>query len=270
MRKLLAIAVLFPLSALAGELPVPPAAKVPPKKVEVKRKVEKAVKPKPKPAEKPKAVKRVRPAPKPVKVRKPARREEVVLPAPEFLYKPTDLDRFEREKEKLQREKEILKMKVEIAKLKQELEKYELPYAVKKENGGKASGGQKAKVNPQLLLQQKYWQMRMERENLMMMEQKLSRLQNLFTGVMKVGDKEVAFDGEGRKYTVGSVVDGFKILQISDDGIVVGGFGRIFKLPISSTIEGGGKKTAVNNFQPPPPQPAPQPMPEQLPPPPVQ
>jgi len=173
----------------------------------------------------------------------------LVLPAPEFIYKDKDLDKFEREKEKLLREKELLQMKVEIAKLKSELKKYEVSnFSLKK--GKKAATAvqrsQGPRINPELEFRKRYLQIRLERENLMRLEAKLSALQNLFTGVMQVGSKKVAFDSYGRKYTVGSVVDGARILEILDDGVVVGYGGHVFKVPIASAV--AEKKKSASQF----------------------
>jgi len=221
----------------------------------------------------------------------PARRnaphKEIVLPAPEFLYREQGIDEFEKEKEKLRREKELLQMKVEIARLRAELEKYrlapeELKLKLKEESLKKTgqrvspaavSGTAQPPVNPQLELQKEYMRMQMERERLRSLERKLALLQNLFTGVMKVGDQRVAFDSMGRKYSVGSTVYGFQIVDVQDDGVVVAFGEQAFKVPISSGIP--TKKKENTEFQAASPAPAPEepaapPMPMEAPPVPVQ
>jgi len=253
MKKAVLIA-LFPGVALAGAVQPPPPTVPPPK----------ASKPVPK-TPKPKVN---RPLPK-----KEPKKREVVLPAPEFIYKTQDVDRFEREKEKLVRQKQLLQLKVEIARLEQELNKYRLPPVQVKP--ARAPREEKPKVNPALELQKEYLRLREQRERFRELQSKLSTLQSLFTGVMKVGNNWVAFDSEGRKYSVGSVVYGFVISKILPDGVVVSSPEGVFKVPISAVLP--EKKTQQANqqqFQPPPPPPPPPPqqpeeLPPELPPPPV-
>jgi hypothetical protein len=121
-------------------------------------------------------------------------------------------------------------------------------------------------------LQREFMKMQMERERLRMLESKLALLQNLFTGVMKVGNQRVAFDSMGRKYTVGSTVYGFQIVDVQDDGVVVAFGNQVFKVPISSGVQ--EKKKTQEEFQPAPavepPPPAMGPMGMETPPVPIQ
>ncbi|ADU97748.1 hypothetical protein Theam_1792 (plasmid) [Thermovibrio ammonificans HB-1] len=269
--KVIAVALLAANTALGATIaPTPPVPKGTPVKVKKQEQ----------------AVHRQRPV--------PARRNEkqVVLPAPEFLYKPPEVDKFEKEREELLRQKDLLQIKVDIARLKAELQKYQLAPVELKLKLEKSAGIRQApqarvtapatatRVNPQLELQKEYLRMQMERERLQNLERKLSLLQNLFTGVMSVGGQKVAFDSMGRKYTVGSTVYGCRIVDILNDGVVVAYDGHVFKVPISASTPEKSKKTSQSQIasgpsaQPAPPQvppaPVPPPPPMEVPPVPVQ
>jgi|GEM_PF-3974798 len=201
-------------------------------------------------------------------VQKKTKTEEkvLVLPAPEFTYKGPGLDEFERKKEALKREKELLQIQVEIEKLRAELEKYRLGSKLAKVKSVQP------KQTPRTDTRRELIRMQMERERLRMLENRLSLLQNLFAGVMQVGDRKVAFDSAGRKYFIGSTVYGFRILDIQSDGIVVAFGPQVFKVPLSSGIPEKGKNIQ-SSFQqptlPPPPVESEVQLPPEVPPPPL-
>lgn len=251
MIKKAAVLILIPVSALAGAVPPPPPSAnpgvVPPS----------AVKPAVRKGSKTPAV-RPRPA-KPVRKSRQEKRE-LILPAPEFLYREQGIDKFEKEKEKLARKKQLLELQVEIARLQQELEKYRMP-VIQIKKAPERSSQETPRVNPAVELQKKYLEMRYQRERLRELQAKLSKLQSLFTGVMKVGNSWVAFDSQGRRYTEGSVVYGFVVERILPDGVVVASPEGEFKIPISASLP--EKKSSRSEFNPPQP---PAPVSEEAPP----
>ena len=269
MIKKTALLILIPVSAVAGAVPPPPPSAnpgaVPPSAVKPanqKKTVAPAVSPK-----------QNRP---PVRKNRPEKRE-LILPAPEFFYKEQGLDRFEREKEELARKKQLLELQVEIARLQQELEKYKMP-VVQIKKAPERNSQPAPRINPAVELQRKYLEMRVQRERLRELQMKLSKLQSLFTGVMKVGNTWVAFDSQGRKYTEGTVVYGFAVERILPDGVVVASPEGEFKIPISAALPESKKKTSQSEFNPPQPTPpesegaAPPPveiLPPEVPPPPA-
>jgi len=184
---------------------------------------------------------------------------------PQPLVKDKEDEEFEKQLEALKRQFKLLEYKLKIEKLKAEMEKLRGLSLVQLNNPQPQREKEKDRESEEL--KEKLFQIQLKRQQDRLLSYKLAYLQNLFTGVMEINGRKIAFDGQGRKYTPGSSVEGFQIVKIDDDGVVVvSPYGGTYKVPISSSIsEGKNSDQTPSAFQPPQPLVPPEQPPETLP-----
>ena len=155
--------------------------------------------------------------------------------APEYVYRDRDLEEYEKAVENLRRQKTLLELQKEIVKTQAEIEKIRRsmlpppPPPTVKET--KVKHTENSAQNFQL----EFYKLQLKKRELERKKRELSQLLSLFTGVAEVGGKKVAFDKFGKKYTVGSYINGFRIVDISDAGITVeDSTGQTYVVPLAS------------------------------------
>lgn len=195
--------------------------------------------------------------------------------APEYIYRDKDLEDYEKAVENLRRQKTLLELQKDIIKTQAEIEKLRramLPPPPQPQptppQPQPTKERTKVEKGPAQNFQLEFYKLQLKKRELERKKVELSQLLNLFTGVAEVGGKKVAFDKFGKKYTVGSYVNGFKIVDISDTGITVAdSTGETYVVPLASAEV--KEKNAQSPFGPPPtetPELAPPPPPVEQPP----